>query len=138
MHWLTLAALGGLANAGVLLLWKNSAGRTDTMALVACANLLAGALLLAYVTGFAKVRVAPDGTFLTSAAIMACLMAFVTISFSIALRTGPVSYVNPVFGGVLNIAVVLGGVLLFAEKITLLGLGGVAAILAGVIMIAWA
>ncbi len=134
--WLGLTFLGGLANAGVVVLWKHMASRPDILAIVALNSLISGVLILAYMGLFLKIRPVLDAPFWQVAVGMGLLSAVIIICFSVALASGPVSYVNPIFGGVLNVTVVVLGVLLFAEKLTLLSTIGIMAVIVGVICIA--
>jgi uncharacterized membrane protein len=138
MHWLVLTAIGALANAAFVLLWKQASGRADTMALIAFNNILAGLLVLAYTMGWQNLKLQWDTQTLLLLGGLVFSNLFIIVFFSLALKAGPVSYVNPVFSGILNVSLVLLAVVIFAEKITLQSGLGIATVLIGATMIALA
>ncbi len=136
MHWLALTAIGALANAAFVLLWKQASGRVDTMALIALNNIIAGLLLFAYTVGWQGLKLQVDNQSLLLLGGLVVTNLLIVIFFSLALKVGPVSYVNPVFSGILNISVVFLAVIIFAEKITWQSGLGIVTVLLGSTMIA--
>lgn len=136
MHWLALTAIGALANAAFVLLWKQASGRVDTMALIALNNIIAGLLLFAYTVGWQGLKLQVDNQSLLLLGGLVVTNLIIVIFFSLALKVGPVIYVNPVFSGILNISVVLLAVIIFAEKITWQSGLGIVTVLLGSTMIA--
>lgn len=136
MHWLALTAIGALANACFVLLWKQASGRPDIMVMIALNNILAGALVIPYTVGWQQVKFSFDQSGLALLGGLVFTNLFIIVFFSLALKAGPVSYVNPVFSGILNVSMVLMALALLGEKISLVGGLGIAAVLVGATMIA--
>ncbi len=135
MHWLALTAIAATANAGLVLLWKHFSGRADIFVIIALNNILSGLLVLAYALYGQQVKLVLDAPFWGAVVAMSLCSALILVFFSLALKSGPVSYVNPIFSGMLNTTVVLIALLFFAEKLTLISTVGIAAVMVGVTLI---
>lgn len=81
-----------------------------------------------------------DGTFNFSMGIKAMLGfiayigSFIIYTFYI-IRTFDLSYIFPILTGITQVLVILAGILIFKEKLSIYGIGGIALIIIGVVLL---
>lgn len=128
--WIALALLSAVGAAGTGLTLKRTLGWGGPVASTVAYRAVAGVLLLGVVVGVgAAARLGAD--YAVAVALVIPFEVVGTVAFTMALRAGDVSLVQPLFG-LLPVTVTLGGAAFLGERPTLAALAGVALVGAGV------
>lgn len=128
--WIPLALLSAVGAAGTGLALKRALDRGGVLSSTVAYRAVGGALLLAAVVvgGFGR----PLGVdYAWAVALVIPFEVVGTIAFTMALRAGDLSLVQPLFG-LLPVVVTLGAAAALGERPTLGALGGVGLVAAGV------
>lgn len=127
--WIAFALLSAAGSAGTGLTLKRALGRGGPMASTVGYRAVAGVLLLGAALAGPAVHLGAD--YAGAVALVIPFEVAGTVAFTMALRTGDISLVQPLFG-MLPVVVTLGGAVVLGERPTAAALGGIALVGLGV------